>query len=268
MEEDDDLVPEPDSKGALNLSNRAWINLDPFVWTLSLKLIKLDLSYNHITEIPYQIGEMIMLRELIGSFNKITTIPKEIGRLKRLKKLYLNSNKIKRVPDELGQLENLEELMLNENSLEELPSSVEKMINLKILKLCNNRLRTVPYALADLLTLEVLDCANNPNLDIVPAAWRGDTESVLFVCRVHNEYAAQMGELYKVNKELAKHSQLMEQESITLKERSAELLAEIDDLNLHMPLKIKKQLDLKKKEMDDIDLDEPKKSLLSECTVS
>lgn len=260
MEDDDDLVPEPDSKGALNLSNRAWINLDPFIWTLSLKLIKLDLSYNHITEIPYQIGEMIMLRELVGSFNKITGIPKEIGRLKRLKKLFLNSNKIKRVPEELALLENLEELHLNENSLEALPVTMEKMVNLRILKLCNNKLRTVPYSLADLLTLEVLDCANNPGLTIVPAAWQGDTESVLFVCRVHLEYAVQMNELHQVNKELAKHSQLMEQDSMVLKEKGAEMLAEIDDLNLHMPLKIRKQLERKKKEMENIDLDDDQKN--------
>ena len=53
MDADDDLVPEPDDKvylasfryysminrllfikGAINLSNRAWVNLDPYLWTL------------------------------------------------------------------------------------------------------------------------------------------------------------------------------------------------------------------------------------------
>ena len=62
MEEDDELVPNVDERGLLNISNRAWVNLDPFIWTLSLKIIKLDMSYNHILEIPPQIGEMVMLR--------------------------------------------------------------------------------------------------------------------------------------------------------------------------------------------------------------
>jgi hypothetical protein len=62
MEEDDELLPNPDDKGCLNISNRAWVNLDPFIWTMSLKIIKLDMSYNHIMEIPAQIGELIMLR--------------------------------------------------------------------------------------------------------------------------------------------------------------------------------------------------------------
>eukprot|EP01035_Chromulina_nebulosa_P016152 gene16152-21408_t len=124
MDAEDDLIPEPDAKGAINLSNRAWVNLDPYLWTLSEKLVKLDMSYNHLTEIPSQIGEMIMLREIVASFNKIVRIPREIGRLKRLKRLLLNSNRLKKLPDEIGQLEQLEELILSENSIEVLPDNL------------------------------------------------------------------------------------------------------------------------------------------------
>ena len=62
MEDDDEVTPEPDDKGQLILSNRAWVHLDAIIWSYSLKLIKLDISYNHITEIPPQIGEMVLLR--------------------------------------------------------------------------------------------------------------------------------------------------------------------------------------------------------------
>lgn len=62
MEEDDDLIPAPDAKGTLNLSNRAWVHLDPTIFGMSAKVIRLDLSYNHIREIPSLIGEMVMLR--------------------------------------------------------------------------------------------------------------------------------------------------------------------------------------------------------------
>jgi len=34
MEDDDELVPSPDIKGCLDLTNRAWVNLDPVIWTM------------------------------------------------------------------------------------------------------------------------------------------------------------------------------------------------------------------------------------------
>mmetsp|Transcript_17838 Transcript_17838/g.39546 ORF Transcript_17838/g.39546 Transcript_17838/m.39546 type:complete len:131 (+) Transcript_17838:148-540(+) len=113
MEEDDELLPEPDSRGYLNISNRAWVTLDPRIWTMSLQIMKLDMSYNHIIEIPPQIGELIMLRELIASFNKINNLPPQIGKLKRLRRLLLNSNKIKHIPEDIGQLDMLEEFVIS-----------------------------------------------------------------------------------------------------------------------------------------------------------
>jgi len=56
MEANDELVPLPDSKGFLDLTSRAWVNLDPVIWTMNLTLVTLDISYNHIIEIPPQIG--------------------------------------------------------------------------------------------------------------------------------------------------------------------------------------------------------------------
>jgi hypothetical protein len=32
MEQTDELVPNPDVKGFLDLTNRAWVNLDPVIW--------------------------------------------------------------------------------------------------------------------------------------------------------------------------------------------------------------------------------------------
>ncbi|RYH22983.1 leucine-rich repeat domain-containing protein [archaeon] len=128
-------------------------------------------------------------RELIASFNKIVTIPAELGKLRRLRKISLNNNRIKALPPELGSIEGLEELHLGENLIEELPMSLSKLTGLKILKMTNNRLRTIPFEIANLFTLEEFDCGNNPHLDTVPARWRGDTESLLFTCRLHRGIA-------------------------------------------------------------------------------
>lgn len=34
MEELDEHVPPPDATGSIDLSNRAWVNLDPVLWTM------------------------------------------------------------------------------------------------------------------------------------------------------------------------------------------------------------------------------------------
>lgn len=34
MEEEDELIPKPDFRGFLDLTSRAWVNLDPVLWTM------------------------------------------------------------------------------------------------------------------------------------------------------------------------------------------------------------------------------------------
>jgi hypothetical protein len=171
----------------------------------SLTLITLDISYNHIVELPPQIGDLVLLkyvkcyphwrcpvayvtlifRELRASFNKLASIPPDFGRLKRLRKLVLNGNRITAIPDELGRLDSLEELILSENSIEEIPMSIAQMGSLRVLKLQNNKLTKLPSEIAELLTLEVLDCSGNKKLDMIPPMWLGDTEGILFILRIH-----------------------------------------------------------------------------------
>jgi Leucine-rich repeat (LRR) protein len=152
----------------------------------------------------------------------LVQIPPEIGKLKRLRKLILNGNKIKSLPSEVGRLIMLEELVVSENSLQEIPGTIATMAALRVLKvkilrfsftnfisifpclyrcctssicfhinryhelqLQNNDLLTIPYELVDVVTLEELDFSGNTNLKMVPKLWQGDTESVLFVCRIH-----------------------------------------------------------------------------------
>eukprot|EP01039_Chlorochromonas_danica_P010590 gene10591-11736_t len=243
MEDDEELTPEPDENGILVLSNRAWVHLDPIIWSYNMKLVRLDVSYNHLTELPVQIGEMVMLRELIASFNKITLLPSEIGKLRRLKRLVLNNNRIKILPAEVGNMEMLEDLLLNENLIEDLPTTIAKMTNLRVLKLTSNRLRSLPFEIANILSLEELDCGNNPHLTTVPAKWRGDTESLLFTCRLHRDYNIQMAELNIANGDLSKHAQMVEEDNIILKEKILDMQSRIDELNRNMPKKIVKKME-------------------------
>ena len=97
----------------------------------------------------------------------------------------LNSNRIKKLPDDIGRLDMLEDLIVSENVLEELPRTIMTMSTLRILKLENNKLQTVPYELAEVVTLEEVNCANNNELSMLPPLWRGNSESIMFICRIH-----------------------------------------------------------------------------------
>ena len=54
-----------------------------------------------------------------------------------------------------------------------------------VVQLQNNNLRSIPYELVDVVTLEEIDFSGNESLTMVPKLWQGDTNSVLFVCKVH-----------------------------------------------------------------------------------
>ena len=113
----------------------------------------------------------------------------------------------------------LEDLVVSENHLDDLPPTIQTMQALKVLRLQNNRLRTLPYEIGEILTLEEIDCSNNNDLDLLPPAWRGDTESILFICRINRENKARIDEMTEANADLKKHSQYLEQEQIVMKVR-------------------------------------------------
>ena len=209
MEDEDDRIPEPDSKGYLSLTNRAWVHLDPELFGYSLSLVSLDVSYNSILELPGQIGELVVLREFRCSFNKLKFLPVEIGRLKRLRKLHAQGNRLTALPIEVGRLEMLEELILSENEMEELPDTISLLTNLRIFKLQNNKLRALPYDISALFSLEVLDVGNNDTLTMVPKLWRSNTDSVLFICKIHQDYGVKMGDMLRTNHDLTRHSQVL-----------------------------------------------------------
>jgi Leucine-rich repeat (LRR) protein len=253
MEDEDELIPEPDKKGVLSLTNRAWIHLDPVLWTFITRIVYLDLSYNNILDLPPNIGEMQVMREFRISFNKLKELPPEIGRIKRLRKLFINGNKLETLPTEIGRLEMLEELVASENELVEIPKTISLMQTLRVLKLQNNKLRMLPFELASIFTLEELDCSNNETLTMVPPKWRSDTDSVMFVCTVHRDYQIKMEEMLRTNEDLSKHSQFLEQEQLRLNETNQEIKFQLTELKKSIPKKV--MLKIERNAKIDIELD-------------
>jgi hypothetical protein len=90
-----------------------------------------------------------------------------------------------------------------------------------------------------MFTLEELDVSNNETLTMVPPRWRGDTDSVIFVCTVHRDYQVKMEEMLRTNADLTKHSQFLEQEQLRLMENNVQIKFQLTELKKQIPDKVR-----------------------------
>ena len=128
---------------------------------------ELDLSYNNLTQLPVEIGQLTQLTILYLSNNNITHLPVEIGQLTQLTELYLDYNKLNQLPVEIGQLTQLTELDLNYNKLTQLPVEIGQLTQLTELNLSGNILTHLPVEIGQLTQLTILYLDYN-NLNQLP----------------------------------------------------------------------------------------------------
>ena len=131
MEEFEDLVPTPDDEGRLELTYRAWAEVDEVIWTMGRTLIFLDLAFNSITTIPEELGDLYQLKTLNIACNQIRRLPKTIGKLSKLQELRANGNKLQEIPQELGKCRLVKMLLFNENELGGVPSELAECTRLE-----------------------------------------------------------------------------------------------------------------------------------------
>jgi len=184
MEEYDDLVPTPEGNGVLELTYRGWTLVDDVVWTMGRELLVLDISFNAITELPPELGDLMLLRELNCACNKIPEFPKQIGKLRNLELLKCNGNKLSHLPEEIGECAKLQRMIMGENHLQTVPASLSKLPLLMELHLSNNRLSSFPPAISvGQPKLQLIDLTNNPNLkNMIPLQLQGNTEFIRWMC--------------------------------------------------------------------------------------
>jgi leucine-rich repeat protein SHOC2 len=113
-------------------------------------LKKIDFSHNLFAEIPLEVGNLELLKEM-GEW--------EIGIsfLKQLQYLDLSYNQFKEWPDHVDKLEQLKELYLQYNELKELPMGIEQLKNLKLFHLEHNQMISLPMEFYELSLLEVIE---------------------------------------------------------------------------------------------------------------
>ncbi|XP_059706701.1 leucine-rich repeat protein 1 isoform X1 [Haemorhous mexicanus] len=128
------------------------------------KLRKLDLSHNHIKQLPATLGDLVCLQELDLHDNHLEAFSGALcssGLQKSLQLLDLSQNQIQALPLEFCQLRGLVQLRLDDNALLRLPCRIGQLSRLRFLSAARNKLPFLPWDFRN-LSLENLDLFGNP----------------------------------------------------------------------------------------------------------
>ena len=122
----------------LNLTSQRLYTFPKVIADYYNKLEYLDVSYNGISSLPENIGNLVELDTLILYNNQygqeLPSLPNSFGDLKSLKYLDLSDMYVKNIPESFGNLTNLVFLNLENNVIEKLPDTFGNLTNLKTLR--------------------------------------------------------------------------------------------------------------------------------------
>jgi Leucine-rich repeat (LRR) protein len=80
-------------------------------------IIELDLTSNHISELPASLHELKYLQALRVKYNRLNAVPPVCFKLQRCVTLDLAGNQIEVIPDDIVRLQSLRELDLSGNNV-------------------------------------------------------------------------------------------------------------------------------------------------------
>jgi len=136
------------------------------IFDLADTLEILDLSGNHLTDLPADITRLKKLRILFCSDNDFTVFPEVLSQCPHLEMIGFKANRIAHIAEEAFPVK-LRWLILTNNQVKEIPRSIGNCARMQKLMLAGNRLQEVPEALAACQNLGLLRIAAN-NIDQFP----------------------------------------------------------------------------------------------------
>ena len=202
--ETDEPQTAPDEWGQLSISYQELQTIPDALFSYPHSMLRLNLSHNNLTELPPEIGSLILLRDLDVSSNRLQKVDTSISACIRLRRLLLSNNELVGVPSELNACVMLEEINLTKNKLKEIPESLATLPALSELRLDNNNLRRLPTSLSLMPTLSVFTCTdNNAALDeIIPAAIQSNSLMIKWCLKLLLEYNEKEEAAQKICQEL------------------------------------------------------------------
>ena len=142
------------------------------ILTLAETLEVLDLSDNHLSELPATIVKLKKLRIIFFANNDFTVFPEILSNFSdlemigfkaneiekvaensfppKLKWLILTNNKIKQLPKSIGNCHLLQKATIAGNQIEELPLEMANCVHLELLRVSANKLKVLPTWLFEL----------------------------------------------------------------------------------------------------------------------
>ena len=119
-------------------------------------LTLLDISNNHLSDLPASIGNLTLLQSLDVGTNKLTTLPESTTKLANLRTLVLRENQLAALPSTL-ELSALSHLDVSTNQLTELPPNLGYSLKSLIeLDCSHNLLTSFPPSIGQLPCLQKL----------------------------------------------------------------------------------------------------------------
>ncbi|KAI8646697.1 hypothetical protein BD408DRAFT_409603 [Parasitella parasitica] len=163
------------------LPGRSIYRLSPNMAMLTM-IRKLDLSSNHLTELPESIGYMQNLEALSVAKNGIKSLPDTIGYLSNLLELDVSFNKLGQVTPCIGYLSKLKTLSFAFNRIKRLPTDVSGLVGLISLDLTGNPLAVLPAEVSKLPYLRRMRLEDCPFDGDLSYPLRHNAPSLVEIC--------------------------------------------------------------------------------------
>ena len=179
----------------------------------------LDISHNQISNLPNELTDLILLKDLIIEHNELSDLPDNLGNLRHLARLYLNNNKLSILPTSIASCKKLIEIRLQSNQLKELPFDM-----------FGDRYNPKQYH--QQLTINITD---NPDLVMIPKPLREleHSDTVLWILNLYYEHKKSLDNIRDAIFEVDQAISSTEDEMKELEEKRIKLLKLKNDMEIN-----------------------------------